>query len=91
MVECYIANSLPHRQERLNDLLLAEESEQVVQVNSKQDTQGIETYDLYIDLSNNNSNLPIALSTRNGELTLYRFSQFNEPDMRIKMTGMTDT
>ena len=89
MVEGYIANSLPLHQDHLNCLLPAEESEQVGQVNSEQDTQAIETYESYLDLSNNNSNSPIA-QPENGELTLYGFSQFDNPEMRIEMTGTTD-
>ena len=60
VVEGYIANSQPLCQKCLNCLLPAGESEQVGQVNSKHDTQAIETYELYLDLSENNSNLPIT-------------------------------
>ena len=91
MVEGYIANLLPPRQESLNCLLPVEESEQVGQVNSKQEIQAIETYESYVDLSNNNSNLPIVLLAENGELALYGFSQFDMPDMRVEMTGTTNT
>ena len=61
----------------------------------KQDTQAIETNELlYVDLSNNNNNnnnnLPIV-QPGNGELSPYGFSQFDIPEMRIKMTGTTNT
>ena len=65
-----------------------EEKEEVGQVNSKNNNQAIERFDLYVDLSNN-SNLPIALPAENGELTFYGLSQFNVPDLQIM--DATDT
>ena len=73
LVEGYMANSLPLFQERLNCLLPAEENEQVGQVNSKNNNQAIERFDLYVDLSSD-SNLPVAPLAENWELTLYGFS-----------------
>ena len=69
-------------------MLSAEEKEEVGQVNNKNDNQAIKSFDSYLDLSNN-SNLPIAPPAENGELTLYGFSQFHAPDLRIM--GATDT
>ena len=50
VVEGYIANSLPLRQERLNCLLPAEESENVGQVNGNQNVQTMTTFELYNNL-----------------------------------------
>ena len=83
-----MANSLPLCKDCLNYLLPAEEKEEVGQVNSKNNKQAIERLDLYVDLSNN-SNLPIAPSAKNGELTLYGFSQFDILDLQIM--DATDT
>ena len=81
VVEGYIANSLPLRQERLNCLLPAEESENVGQVNGEQNVQAMSTFELYNNLSNNN--LPIAQP--GNKLTLYGFSQFDVPEMRVEV------
>ena len=91
VVEGYIANSLPLREERLNCLLPAEEKEEVGQVNSAKNNQAIERFDSYVDLSND-SNLPVAPFAENGELTLYGFSQFDIPDLRtMDATGTSGT
>ena len=83
VVEGYIANSLPIHQECLNCLLPAEETEEVGQVNSKNNNQAIKKFDSYVDLSNN-FNLPVAPLADNGELTLYGFSQFNVLETQIE-------
>ena len=49
VVEGYIANSLPLYKEHLNCLLPAEEKEEVGQVNSENNNQEIERFDLYVD------------------------------------------
>ena len=46
--------------------------------------------DLYVDLSKN-SNLPVTLPAENRELTLYRFSQFDVPDLQIENMDTTNT
>ena len=53
--------------------------------------QAIERFDFYVDLSNNNSNLPTAPLAENMEVTLYGFSQFDILDMRVELTDTTDT
>ena len=80
MVEGSITNSLPIRLDSLNYLLPMEETEEVGQVNSKNNNQAIERFDLYVDVSNN-SNISVAPLADNRELTLYGFSQFNVLDM----------
>ena len=79
VIEGYIANSLPLHKEHFNCLLPVEEKEEVGQVNSKNNNQAINRFDLYVDLSNN-SNLPVAPLVENRELTLNGFSQFDAPD-----------
>ena len=80
VVEGYIANSLPLRQERLNCLLPAEETEEVGQIICANNENMMTTNESYNNLSNNN--LPIA--EPGNDLTLYGFSQFNVPEMRVE-------
>ena len=63
-------------------------SEQVGQVNSENSTQATERFDSYLDLSNNNINLPIATLVENGELTL---NGFNHVDIRYMKVEEMDT
>ena len=87
MVEGYIANSKPLRQERLHCLLPAENVEeekkkkevrQLTIENGKVDT--IDNFNLFVNLSN----LPLDTDVnQEGSLSLYRFSQFNDPNLRI--------
>ena len=91
VVEGYRENLLPLPQERLKCLLPAEESEQVGQVNSENNMQAIERFDLNVDLFNNNNNLAVAPLAENEELTPYGFCQFDVPDMRVDMTNTTNT
>ena len=90
VVEGYIANSLPLCKERLNCLLSAEEKEEVGPVNSENNNQAMERFDLCVYLSNN-SNLPVAPPAENGKLTLYGFSQFDRRDLQIKNMDATNT
>ena len=90
VVEGYITNSLPLRQECLNRLLPAEGKEEVGQVNSDDNNLAIKRFDLYIDLSNN-ANLPVTPPVENGELILYVLNQFDIPDLRIENMDVTNT
>ena len=65
-------------------------NEQVGQVNSENNNQAIESFDLYVDLSND-SNLPVAPQEENGKQTLYGLSQFDIPDIQVEVMDATDT
>ena len=52
--------------------------------------QIIKRFDSYVDLSNN-SNLPLENLTEDGALTLYWFSQFDIPNMRVEVVDATES
>ena len=90
VVEGYIANSVPLRQERLNGLLppsKREKTNYVRQQNlSEKEDQLVELEDDFVDL-----NVPGKVTqSKSTELTLYGFSQFDDPDYAIKYLESTD-
>ena len=88
VVEGYIANSKPLRQERLNGLLPAEKKESVRQQDEENVSKAIETFDSYVDLTD--TDLPLVDAPSDDAITLYGFSQFDIPDMRVEFTDATN-
>ena len=94
VVEGYIANSKPLREERLHCLLPAEIAEEekskkeVGQLTIKNGKNNmIENYDSFVNLSN----LPLDSNVnQEGSLTLYGFSQFDDPNLRIEYQDSTE-
>ena len=94
VVEGYIANSKPLREERLHCLLPAEKVEeekrmkevrQLTIENGKNST--IENYDLFVNLSD----LPLDSDVnQEGSLILYGFSQFDDPNLQIEYQDSTE-
>ena len=52
--------------------------------------QSIERFDLHVDLSSNNLNLPVAALVENEELIPYGFSQLRLPDMGVEITDTSN-